>query len=152
MTSKMLIKHSFRGLVDRQTRACVLCIAALGGARLKERDRKWSERLYFPLGTEKNLLSYYKKNDVKWSDNALTKPVIRPVYFRLKNIDVAYNQRETTCIKQSVFLFCEIVGAFFLTAEILLRLTKYEIKLFSTITAYITFNYRHVVLSLGVQH
>lgn len=61
-------------LLIRQTR----CNAAGGGAGLKESDRKCSLRLDFLLGAGKTLLSYYnKKNDVKWSDNALTKPVIQ---------------------------------------------------------------------------
>lgn len=48
-------------LLIRQTRACVHCIAALGGAGLKKSDRKCSLRFYFLLGAEKTLLSYYKK-------------------------------------------------------------------------------------------
>lgn len=48
-------------LLIRQTRACVLCTAALVGARLKRSDRKCRLRLYFLLRVEKTLLSYYKK-------------------------------------------------------------------------------------------
>lgn len=61
ITPKMLIKHSFRGLVDP---ACVHCIAAFGQAGLKKSDRKCRLRLYFLLGADKTLFSCYK-NDVK---------------------------------------------------------------------------------------
>lgn len=79
---KMLIKHSFRGLADRQNAGRVFHVALRSaGARLRGKWSKVTARaLYFLHGAEKTLLSCYrrrKKNDVKWSDNALTKPVIR---------------------------------------------------------------------------
>lgn len=59
-----LIKHSFGGLVDRQTHGRVFrALLRSAGPDWEEWDRKWGLRWYFLLGAEKTLLSYYNK---KW--------------------------------------------------------------------------------------
>lgn len=72
--SKLLIKHSFRGLVDpANTGVCPV----YGGVRLKKKvieNAAWHWTSFLVQG---RLCSHITKNDVKWSDNALTKPVIQ---------------------------------------------------------------------------
>lgn len=152
MTSEMLIKHSFGGLVDRQTTGvCSVCCCARRVQTGRKSDRKWRLRLYFLLGAEKTLLSYYqkkKKKDVKWSDNALTKPVIQAWLLSTEKISM-YNQRRHALGKVGGFLFCETIGAFvfyFKIAQLILRATE----LFISITPYITFNIMNEVWSLIV--
>lgn len=79
MTSKMLIKHSFRGLVDPAKQEHALYPH-------KEMAQNALQRFDFLLGPERTLLSDYK-NAVKGSDNALTKPVTQALHFGLKYID-----------------------------------------------------------------
>lgn len=64
---KMLIKHSFGGLADRQTRACVPCNAAHArrGSDCGSSDRKWRLESRFLHAAEETLLSCYREKRCK---------------------------------------------------------------------------------------
>lgn len=82
MTSKMLIKHSKAVLLIRQTGVGVFMYC---GGRRGQIEGKWSKMQAEPVLSSwdrEDFALMLQKNDVKWSDNALTKPVIqaRPLW------------------------------------------------------------------------
>lgn len=73
MTSKTLIKLSFGGLVGRVVRRyCCALRGWIEGKVIENEGWDWTSFL-----GQRRLCSHVTKNDVKWSDNALTKPVMR---------------------------------------------------------------------------
>lgn len=128
MTSKMLIKHSFSGLVDpANTGGCVHVLR-----RSKRPDwRKVIENAGWAcvsfLG-QRRLCSHVTKNDVKWSDNALTKPVIQACPLWTEKYRCPINRDNSSlCIRQSVFtktiLWSLKRKRQFLQNQLILRLT-----------------------------
>ena len=67
--------------------------------------------LYFLLRALKTLLSYYK-NDVKWSENALSKPVIQPFPLWAENIDetVLYFALDKVFLQRRIFILSNWKG------------------------------------------
>lgn len=104
MTPKMLIKHSFRGLVDPANTGRVFAVSlrsAVPDWREVIENEGWDWTSF--LG-QRRLCSHVTKTDVKWSDNALTKPVIRACLLSTWKISTYNERRQHALGKVGFFL------------------------------------------------